>query len=195
MHFQSVVLSCPVLQFISIQIYGKLETLGLCSCSLLLGSLSNNDGDGYENATWKSEFALSQTLSRLFQLVYFVKCWQIFLELNSKRLYQSSGIEKESCCLEFPSSTRREIRRFHVVVVQRRQKNVQKSVMHVQSCCFDLLLFSVLVASPLLKLPGDCRGRQEDTKLSPRNNRFYNWLFDLTFWALNLIQWEEIGSF
>ena len=113
----------------------------LCSCSLLLGSLSNNDGDGYENATWKSEFALPQTLSRLFQLVYFVKCWQIFLELNSKRLYQSSGIEKESCCLEFPSSTRREIRRFHIVVVQRRQKNVRKSVMHVQSCCFDLLLF------------------------------------------------------
>ena len=34
----------------------------------------------------KSEFALLQTLSRLFQLVQFVKCWQIFLELNSKRL-------------------------------------------------------------------------------------------------------------
>ena len=33
---------------------------------------------------------------------------------------------------------------FHVVVVQRRQRNVQKSVMHVQSCCFanlNLLLF------------------------------------------------------
>ena len=26
----------------------------------------------------KSEFALLQTLSRLFQLVQFVKCWQIF---------------------------------------------------------------------------------------------------------------------
>ena len=30
----------------------------------------------------------------------------------------------------------REIWHFHVVVVQRRQRNVQKSVMHVQSCCF-----------------------------------------------------------
>ena len=60
----------------------------------------------------------------------------MFLELNSKGLYQSSGKEKESCCLVFPSSTRREIRHFHVVVVQRRQRNVQKSVMHVQSCCF-----------------------------------------------------------
>ena len=26
--------------------------------------------------------------------------------------------------------------RFHVVVVQRRQGNVQKSVIHVPSCCF-----------------------------------------------------------
>ena len=59
-----------------------------------------------------------------------------FLELNSKGLYQSSGKEKESCCLLFPSSTKREIGHFHVVVVQRRQRNVQKSVMYVQSCCF-----------------------------------------------------------
>ena len=44
----------------------------------------------------KSEFALPQTLSRLFHLVYFVKwCWQMFLELNSKGLYQSSGKEKK----------------------------------------------------------------------------------------------------
>ena len=46
--------------------------------------------------------------------------------------------KKESCCLGFPSSTKREIRHFHVVVVKRRLRNVQKikSVMHVQSCCF-----------------------------------------------------------
>ena len=50
----------------------------------------------------------------------------IFLELNSERRYQSSGKEKESCCLVFPSLTKREIRHFHVVVVQRRQRNVQK---------------------------------------------------------------------
>ena len=77
----------------------------------------------------KSEFALPQTLSRLFHLVYFVKCWQMFLELNSKGLYQSSGKEKESCCLVFPSSTKREIRHFHVVVVQRRLRNEQKKAL------------------------------------------------------------------
>ena len=67
-----------------------------------------------------------------------------FLELNSKRQYRSSGKEKQSRRLVFTSSTKREIRQFHVVVVQWRQRNVQKSVMHVQSCFFanlNLLLF------------------------------------------------------
>ena len=84
----------------------------------------------------KSRFALLQTLSLLFQLVQLVKCWQILLEQNSKRLYQSSEKEKESPCLVFTSSTQSEIRHFHVVVVQWRQRNVQKRVVHVQSCCF-----------------------------------------------------------
>ena len=72
----------------------------------------------------KSEVALPQTFSRLFHQVSFVKCWQMFLDLNSERLYQSSGKEKESR-LVFTSSTKREIRHSHVVVVQREQRNVQ----------------------------------------------------------------------
>ena len=59
-----------------------------------------------------------------------------FFEADSKGLYQSSAEEKESCCLVFPSSTNREIGHFHVLVVQWRQRNVQKSVTRVQSCCF-----------------------------------------------------------
>ena len=38
--------------------------------------------------------------------------------------------EKEGRCLAFSSSIKREIRQFHIVVVQRRQRNVQKSVIH-----------------------------------------------------------------
>ena len=48
----------------------------------------------------------------------------------------------------FTSSTKREIRYFHVVVVQRRQRKVQKSVMHVQCCCFvnlNMLFLAVLL--------------------------------------------------
>ena len=68
--------------------------------------------------------------------------------LESKGLNLSSGKKKKENCLVFTSSIKREIRQFHVVVVKQRQKNVQKSVMHVQNCCFPLskavafLLFS-----------------------------------------------------
>ena len=93
----------------------------------------------------QSEFALlPQTWSHLLHLVKFVKCWQSFLQLNSNWLHQSSGKEKERCCFLSPSSTKREIRQFHVAVVQRRQRNDKKNVLHVQSCCFaclNLLLF------------------------------------------------------
>ena len=40
----------------------------------------------------------------------------------------------------FTSPAKREIRRFHVVVVQRRQRNVQTSVLQVQSSCFPNLI-------------------------------------------------------
>ena len=50
----------------------------------------------------------------------------------------------------FTSSIKSEIRQFHVVVVQKRQRNVSKSAMHVQSCCFayrtPIVVFDVLVA-------------------------------------------------
>ena len=55
----------------------------------------------------------------------FVKSCQIFLKLNSKRQYQSSGKENESR-LDFTSSTKRKIKHFHVVVVQWCRRNVQK---------------------------------------------------------------------
>ena len=38
------------------------------------------------------------------------------------------------------SSRKREIRHFHVVIVQRRERNLQKRMMHVQSCCFAYLI-------------------------------------------------------
>ena len=53
----------------------------------------------------KSGLALLQTLSRLFHVVQFVKCWPYFLELSSTRLY-CSGKEKESRCLELRVSNK-----------------------------------------------------------------------------------------
>ena len=107
-------------------------------CCVLLGSLKQLRRRRLWKRHLKSEFALSQTLSRLFHLVQFVKCWQIFLELNSKGPRQSAGKEKESHCRVFTFSTKREIRHFHAIVVQWRQGNVKKSLF----CLSNLLLFS-----------------------------------------------------
>ena len=116
---------------------------------ILVGSL-NNDSEGYKNITSKAK-------SRCFKLypAYFISfnlskviwqlCWLFFLDLNSRRLYQGPGKEKEKfivLCSRPPQ--KREIRQFHVIVVQWWQRKVQKRVMHVQSCCFaylSLLLF------------------------------------------------------
>ena len=76
----------------------------------------------------------------------------IFLELNSKRLYQSPGKEKESCCSVFPSLAKREISHFHVVVVNDGKENVQ---MHVQSCCFANIKLLFFLPFSLLKLPNE----------------------------------------
>ena len=88
---------------------------------LSLSSSLSSSSSSLAKRHLKSEFPLLQTLSRLFHLVQFVKCWYFFLEL-----------------------TKREIRYFHVAVVRWRKRNVQKSVIHVHSCCFanlNLLLF------------------------------------------------------
>ena len=66
--------------------------------------------------------------------------------LNLKGPYLSLKNERETFCVVFTYSIKqaREISNFHVAVVQRRQRNVEKSLMHVQSCCFAniyLLLF------------------------------------------------------
>ena len=57
-------------------------------------------------------------------------------KLNSKGPYSSpeSEIKFRRCLFTF--SIKHEIRHFRVVVVQKRQGNVRKNVMHMQSCCF-----------------------------------------------------------
>ena len=96
------------------------------------------------NRLLKREFTLLKNLSLLFHVVQFVKCWCIFLEMNCNGLYLCLRKELQNRCLVFTYSTKREFRQFHVEVAQRRQRNVQRRVIHVQSCCFanlNLLLF------------------------------------------------------
>ena len=72
-----------------------------------------------------------------------------FSGLNPKGPYASLEKEKQNFCVVVTHSIKRarEIRKFHVAVVQQRLRNVQKSVMQVQrSKPIVFLLFAVAVA-------------------------------------------------
>ena len=100
-------------------------------------------------------------------LCFEVRCFSLYrdysylltlLNLNSKGRYSSpeSEIKFRRCLFTF--SIKHEIRHFRVVVVQKRQGNVRKSVMHMQSCCFAYWTYCFLdvlvaVASLNLKVP------------------------------------------
>ena len=85
--------------------------------------------------------------------------------VNPKGPYISLEKEKGLFCVLFCYFIKRahEIRKFHVAVVQPRLRNVQKSVMHVQSCCFAnkpvvlfAVLFTVAVAIVVAQAPYCC---------------------------------------
>ena len=82
-----------------------------------------------------------------------------FLGLNPKQRYLSLQKGKQNFYVVFTCSIKwaREIRKFHVAVWQWQLRNVQKSVMHMQSCFANLKLtaflpFSLLSPSSLLVL-------------------------------------------
>ena len=95
----------------------------------------------------KGELALFETTSILFNFMLFVKCWRNFSGVESERTLSKFRKRQRKFYVVFTYSLRRarEIKwRFHVVVVHRRLRNVQKGVMHVQRCCFanlNLLVF------------------------------------------------------
>ena len=80
-----------------------------------------------------------------------------FSGLNPKGPYLS--LEKENFCvlLTYSIKQAREIRKFPVAVVQQRLRNIQKSVMHVQSCFLPIyckpIVFFCCSPLPLQKLP------------------------------------------
>ena len=80
-----------------------------------------------------------------------------FSGLNPKGPYVSLEKEKQNFCVVLTYSLKRarEIRKFHVAVLQQRLRNVQKSMMHVQRCFFANLNLSFFGCSPspLQKFP------------------------------------------
>ena len=117
----------PVSRLVSL-VWRISPTLELMPLLSIWGTVATEEN---KSPFFAREFALLKSLSHLFHLVQCDKERWFLLELNFKGLYLSSGTEKENCCVVFTSSTKREIGRFQVVGVQRRQRNVQKYVMHV----------------------------------------------------------------
>ena len=56
-----------------------------------------------------------------------------FSGVESERTVSKFENEKDNFCVLYYIKRAREIRKFHVAVLQGRLRNVQKSVMHVQS--------------------------------------------------------------
>ena len=90
------------------------------------------------------------TVSNFIELTQFHLIFPIlakFSGLNPKGPFLRFGKNIHFCVVFTDSINRaREIRKFHVAVRQQRSRNVQKSVMLVQSCSFanlNLLLFAV----------------------------------------------------
>ena len=92
----------------------------------------------YDNKLETSLKKRIRTVSNFIDLIQF--------HLICQMLATFSGGESERTSSKFRARAH-EIRKFHVAVVQPRLRNVQKSVMHVQSCCFankPVVLFAVL---------------------------------------------------
>ena len=84
-----------------------------------------------------------RTISNFTDLIQYRLIWQILAKFSLGPYLSLSTVslenERDNFCVVFTYSIKRarkiSLRKFHVVVVQRRQRNVQNSVMHVQSCC------------------------------------------------------------
>ena len=92
----------------------------------------------------ESEFAFFQSLSRLLQLINFVKCKRTLFEPNSLEPYSNSERGRKFSRPLFTSPIKREIRHFPVVVLLWLQRNVQNSVT-LLFCLFNQLLSDVFV--------------------------------------------------
>ena len=98
--------------------------------------LDDNNG---ENIT-SDCFKIHRSYSISFKLSNVGKIFWVCI-----RKYLSLEKEKENFCVVFTYSIKRarKIRKFHEAVVPRRLRNVQKSVMHVQSCRFAKINLSL----------------------------------------------------
>ena len=86
--------------------------------------------------------------TNFIDLIQFYLIWQMFANFSQVE----SGKDNFSVVFTYSIKRAYGIRKFHVAVVQRRQRNAQNSALHVQSCCF-------VNKNPLLFCRSPCRQR------------------------------------
>ena len=102
--------------------------------------------------------------------------------------------ERKICRDVIKSYIKRPVRDFHVVVVQWQQRNVEESVMHVQSCSLliNLLLFltsSLPSPSPLLKLPWKLKDKPGGHR--GISWRWLGWYYGWREWSRTAVRWPQ----
>ena len=100
-----------------------------CAQALLFGRVkrvSRERASGRRSREGPRPLTRLASLAQIGELARRLNVGNVFLELNSKRLYRSWEKGKENRCLVFTSSMKRKIRKLHIVFVQWRQRNVQK---------------------------------------------------------------------
>ena len=108
------------------------------------------------------KLASFQTFSRLFQLVHSFKSWEI--KLKMKKEYRFLSLERYSKMSSSQENLKLVIY-FHVVVLQGRQRNLLKSVVHVQSCCFAYCVFDFLVCVTVVVSQGPYSSQKKKAAL------------------------------
>ena len=85
-------------------------------------------------------------LSQVAQLLKKKRAFTLEMKRGDRHRIQTEMMEYIG--LPFPYSDKLKIWSFHVVVAQGQQRNEQKSVLHVQSCCFAHLTYCLTFPLP-----------------------------------------------
>ena len=108
----------------------------------------NRERDFPTDSVWEKKtdrFAVYFSFSQVAQLLK-RREFLLVLKRGSRSWVQTEMVKFIS--LPFPSSKKLKIWSFHVVVVQERQGNLQKSVVHLQSCCFAVAITVEVLLGP-----------------------------------------------
>ena len=140
-------------EYLAIRFFGKEKKTGAeLRPAKPIGSIRANDTTATRTSLKKWICVLSVFIAII--PTYFVKCTRTLLKLNSKGPYSSSESEIYFRRCLFTFFIKHEIRHFHDVVVQKRQANVQQSLMHVQIlffCLLNLLVFRRSHCRPVIE--------------------------------------------